>query len=313
MNFSARIKDELARIYPSKRCCRLAELSAILHLDGAFHIQGAQKYAFHTKSENAAVARKTYRFLTSLFSVNAEVLVGKSEKLKKNNEYVIFIPTQEVLTQVMNETGVLDDQLRLCYKILPRLVKKNCCALAYLRGAFLGGGAISNPRRSYHCELVSSSEELSYDLQKLMNRFGLGAKVSKKQKNFTVYLKESDRIAKFMALIGAHHALLQWEDVKIVKEIRNQVNRLVNCDTANLNKTVEAAQAQIRDIKIIDEAWGLINLPGSLQEMAEIRLRYPEVNMRELGELCTPPLSKSAVFHRLRKIHRLAKSLRIKV
>ncbi len=310
MNFSTQIKNELARLYSRKRCCRVAELSALLHLDGTFHIQGDQRYAFHTKSENAAVARKTYRLLTSLFPISAEILISKSEKLKKNNEYVIFIHPQESFTQALNETGVLDDQMRIYHKILPRLVKKGCCATAYLRGAFLGGGTITSPHSNYHFELTCDSEDLSYDLQKLMDRFDLRARISRKRKHYAVYLKESERIAKFMTLVGAHNAVLQWEDIKIVKDIRNQVNRLVNCDTANLNKTVEAAQAQIENIKVIDEAWGLTELSGNLQEIAQIRLLYPEANMRELGELCKPPLSKSAVFHRLRKINELAKSLK---
>jgi DNA-binding protein WhiA len=306
MSFSSRVKNELAHIQPSKKCCRLAELSAILRLDGTFHIQGEGSYAFHTKTENAAVARKTYKFLTSSFSVEAGILASKSERLKKNNEYLIYIPAQATLDQLLNETGILDDRMRLRYGIPTRLVRKKCCALAYLRGVFLAVGAVGDPRKEYHFELVIDGEELARGLVDLMNRLELRARMSSRKKNFAVYLKESDQIVKFLALVGAHDTLLKWEDIRIVKDVRNQVNRLVNCDTANLKKSVEAAQAQIEDIMVIERSWGLSGLPGPLRQVAEARLRFPEASIRELGELCIPALSKSAVYHRLRKLSEIA-------
>lgn len=306
MSFSSRVKNELAHIQPSKKCCRLAELSAILRLDGTFHIQGEGSYAFHTKTENAAVARKTYKFLTSSFSVEAGILASKSERLKKNNEYLIYIPAQATLDQLLNETGILDDRMRLRYGIPTRLVRKKCCALAYLRGVFLAVGAVGDPRKEYHFELVTDGEELARGLVDLMNRLELRARMSSRKKNFAVYLKESDQIVKFLALVGAHDTLLKWEDIRIVKDVRNQVNRLVNCDTANLKKSVEAAQAQIEDIMVIERSWGLSGLPEPLRQVAEARLRFPEASIRELGELCIPALSKSAVYHRLRKLSEIA-------
>lgn len=309
MSFSSRVKNELARIQPSKKCCRLAELSAILRLDGTFHIQGEGSYAFHTKTENAAVARKTYKFLTSSFSIEAGILASKSDRLKKNNEYVIYIPAQTILNQLLNETGILDDHMRLRYGIPTRLIRKKCCALAYLRGVFLAVGAVGDPLKEYHFELVTDNEELGLDLVEIMNRFDLGARMSKRRKNLAVYLKESDKIVKFLALVGAHATLLKWEDIRIVKDFRNQVNRLVNCDTANLKKSVEAAQAQIEDIGVIERAWGVSSLPGGLRQVAEARLHFPEASIRELGEFCAPPLSKSAVYHRLRRLSELASSL----
>jgi DNA-binding protein WhiA len=310
MSFASEVKNELARFQPSKKCCQLAELSAILRMDGSFHILGKGLYAFHTLTENAAVARKTFRLLSGLFDVDSEVIVRRKRTLGKGNEYLIYIPSQAHLIQVFNETGILDDQMRIRYDVLPRLVRKNCCAAAYLRGAFLGGGSVSSPQKNCHFELVTDNKRLSDDLRRLLIQFQLNAKISSRKRNYAVYIKGSDEIIRFLALVGAHSSLFKWEDAKILKSIRNQVNRLVNCETSNSDKAVEAAQSQINDINLIKEVFGLDWLTDGLREIAQARLDNPEVAIRELGEMCDPPLSKSAAYHRLRRLHQLANRLR---
>lgn len=308
MSFSAEVKSELAKLQPKRRCCQLATTSAIVHMDGSLHILGNERFALDISTENAAVARLLYKYLTDSFSLKVEPVVRRSV-LHKANNYLIHVPEQTSIVQALNELGVLDDRMHVVTGILQRLVKRDCCAVAYLRGAFLGGGFISSPKGDYHFELTTDNAEFAMDLQALLNRMDLNARVSDRKKNFAVYIKESESIIRFLALIGAYNALLKWEDERVVREMRGQVNRLVNCDTANVNKAVNAAAEQLDAIAVIDSELGLDTLPQSLQEFARVRVEYPYVSLRELGELFDPPLSKSAVNHRARRLSKLAKSL----
>jgi DNA-binding protein WhiA len=200
-------------------------------------------------------------------------------------------------------------------QILPgikkELIKTKCCRRSYLRGAFLGGGSVSSPDSDYHLELTAGNEKLGEDLAALTNRFtGLNAKLSRRKQSWLVYLKESDQIADFLALIGAHGSLLEFENARVLKGMKNQVNRLVNCETANLEKTVNAAFRQVNGIRLIDERIGLDTLNPSLAQIARLRLDNPEATLKELGELMRPPVGKSGVNHRLRKIEEIAEKLK---
>jgi len=196
--------------------------------------------------------------------------------------------------------------------ISPELLKHNCCKRAYLRGAFLAGGSVNNPdSASYHLEIVSTYHDHSEALCRLMNDFHLHAKMIERKKGYVVYIKEGDKIGEFLNIIGAHPSLLRFENVRIMKDMRNSVNRLVNCETANLNKTIQAAMRQIENIRLIDQEIGLNQLPDRLREVAEARLKYPEVNLAELGQLLpSGKVSKSAINHRLRKLDEIARQLR---
>jgi DNA-binding protein WhiA len=231
--------------------------------------------------------------------------------LHRSNNYLIYLKPQPKLNQMLNEAGILSDSLVLNYGIAKRLVRQSCCAASYLRGAFLGRGFVSDPRRGdYHFEITTDARQLARDLRDLMNHFQLGARLSEREKDYQVYLKDSDQIVRFLTLAGAFSSLLAWEDIRILKELRNQVNRLVNCDTANLSKTVEAAITQLENISIIDEEMGLSNLSKGLREVVFARRSFPQASIQELGESCQPTLSKSAVYHRLRRLNRLAESLK---
>ncbi len=308
MSFSNEIKSELAKLQPKRKCCQLAEASAIIHMDGSLHILGNERFALDISTENAAVARLLYKYLTGSFSLKVESIIRRSV-LHKSNNYLIRVPYQDGISQALNELGIIDDHMVVVPGILPRITKKDCCNVSYLRGAFLGGGSVSSPKVNYHFELTTDNVKFAHDLQTLINRTGLRARINDRKKNLAVYMKDSEEILDFLARIGAYNALLKWEDERVIKEIRAQVNRLVNCDTANLNKAINAASAQIDDIGIIKSKIGIAKLPVSLQEFAGVRVEYPYVSLRELGELFNPPLSKSAVYHRARRISQLAKSL----
>ena len=181
---------------------------------------------------------------------------------------------------------------------------------AYIRGAFIGGGSISNPEKTYHLEFVTHSEEYAVDLSKLINSYGLNSKVIQRKNSYIIYIKEGEQIVDLLNIIGAQSCLLELENIRIMKEMRNNVNRLVNCETANLSKTVNAAVRQVESIKLIQSQIGLQRLPKNLREIAELRLNYPDESLKELGEMLDPPVGKSGVNHRLRKIEKIAEELR---
>jgi DNA-binding protein WhiA len=185
-------------------------------------------------------------------------------------------------------------------------VKRDCCAIAYLRGVFLGGGFVADPHGDFHFEMTVETEQLAEDLVSLMARFDIDARVAERRGAYAVYLKGAEPIVTFLALVGAHRALLRTEDVRIVKSMRNDVNRLVNAEIANQQKTADAALAQIEAIRAVAGTNGLDSLPPALRDFAELRLAHPDVSLRELGELADPPLTKSAVYHRVRRIQELA-------
>lgn len=313
MSFSSIAKNEICRMTEEKSCCQLAELSAILRMSGTIQIFGKQGMGFRITTENPAIARRIFSLLKHQFNIHTEIFVKKNTSLKKNNIYLLDVSSQMGAKEILVKTGILkeheDGMINFSNKIGSELIKKSCCKRAYLRGAFLGGGSLSNPEKTYHMEFVTNSLEHGEEMMKLINSFELNSKVIQRKNNYIVYLKEGENIIDLLNIIGAHTALLDLENVRIYKEMRNNVNRLVNCETANLNKTVDAAIRQIEAIKFIKKKSGLKKLPLGLREVAELRLNYPDVSLKELGEMLSPPIGKSGINHRLRKIERIAEEL----
>jgi DNA-binding protein WhiA len=308
MSFTSEVKDELSRVVPPKACCSKSELAALVRVEGTLHITGNERFRLEIATETAPVARKVIKLLHGLYGLKTELTVRRSV-LHKTNNYLITIPSQPPLTPSLQDLGVLDESLGIVYGVPARLTRRDCCAVSYLRGAFLGGGFVADPHGDFHFELTAETEQLARDLVKLMHRFGIEARITRRRGLFAVYLKGADAIVTFLALVGAHHALLRTEDVRIIKSMRNDVNRLVNAETANLQKSAEAAMSQVEDIRRLAEGRGLDLLPKGLRELAELRLEHSDVSLRELGELADPPLSKSAVYHRIRRLESLAAEL----
>ncbi len=308
MSFTAEVKDELSRVEPKRGCCNKAELAALVRIEGTLHISGPGRYRLEVATETAPVARIVIKLLHNVYGLKTELTVRRSV-LHKTNNYLITVPSQKPLPAALAELGILGDQ-GLALGIDPSLVKRDCCAIAYLRGAFLGGGFVADPHGDFHFELTAENEQLAVDLGALMGRFDIEARVAQRRGSYAVYLKGAEPIVTFLALVGAHRALLRTEDVRIVKSMRNDVNRLVNAEIANQAKTAEAAMGQIEAINALIDARGLEGLPPALRELAALRLENPDVSLRELGELADPPLSKSAVYHRVRRIEELAEELR---
>lgn len=295
-------------MWPGRRCCRAAELSAVIRMDGNLHLLGNSRFALHLTTENAAAARKCLRLISDLYKLSGKVTIRRS-KLSKTNNYLVFVNWQSGLGQALNELGILDDSLNLRQDVPGRLIKRDCCALSYLRGLFLGGGFISDPKSQYHLEFTSDNLFLAQTISDLLKRFDLGSKHTERREHQIIYMKQAQTIFDFLSLIGANAALLKCEDVRILKSVRSSVNRVVNCDTANLNKVVEAALDQLSDIAKIDEAVGLHKLPLALREIAEARIANPQASLKELGEAGELGLTKSAAYHRVRRLKEFADKL----
>lgn len=307
MSFASDMKNELTRIETDNDNAK-AELSALIRMNGALSLSN-QQFVINIQTENATTARRIYSLIKRVFLVEVEILVRKKMKLKKNNIYICRIKTKA--KEILDEVGILKEGM-FTHDIDESMVKDDEMRRSYLRGAFLAGGSVNNPETSsYHLEIFSLYESHSAGLTELMNSYGLNAKNLERKKGWITYLKEAERIAEFLSLIGGYQALLKFEDVRIVRDMRNSVNRLVNCETANLNKTVSAAMKQVESIQLIDEEIGLDNLPDRLREVAKLRVEHQDVSLKELGEMVsTGAISKSGINHRLRKLNEIAKKIR---
>ncbi len=290
-------------------CCTTAELAALIRMNGAISLS-KQDYTLDVQTENAAIARRIYTLIKSSYSFPVELLVRKKMKLKKNNIYIVRM--KEDVQELLSDLDILREPYTFVRTISNQFLEKSCCKKSYLRGAFLAGGSINNPETSsYHLEIYNFYQEHNDALCELLNSFDLKARKLERKKGYIAYIKEAEKITEFLNIIGAHNALFKFEDVRIVRDMRNSVNRLVNCETANLNKTIGAAFRQIENINLIEKAVGLEVLPEKLREIAVLRVQHQDVSLKELGELVSSgKISKSGVNHRLKKIDEYAEKIR---
>jgi len=308
VSFASEIKKELTTI-PIEMTDVKSELAALIRMNGSVSYS-RQEYTLDVQTENAAIARRIYTLLKAIYHHPIELLVRKKMKLKKNNVYIVRLNKQ--VDDLLRRLEILEDQFTFVRTIGNSFTDTSEKRRAYLRGAFLAGGSVNNPETSsYHLEIFNTHKEHSDALCELMNTFDLHARSTERRKGFITYLKEAEKITEFLNIAGAHSALLKFEDVRIVRDMRNSVNRLVNCETANLNKTIGAAFRQVENINFIKNTVGIEALPEKLQEIAELRVQHQDVSLKELGELVsTGKISKSGINHRLRKIDEFADRLR---
>lgn len=314
MSFSGNVKEELIEHYAKARHCDLAELSAIVHMCGKFGQDKKGVCYFKVHTENPGVARKCFTLLEKTFNIRTDIAI-RTNRMKGSVSYYIVVKEHDAALRILQATKLIDqygeveEELSVVRNIV---IQETCCKRAFIRGAFLASGSMSDPEKSYHFEIVCATREKAEQIQKIMKCFELDGKIVLRKKSFVVYLKEGSQIADVLNVMEAHVALMEFENVRILKDMRNTVNRKVNCETANINKTVSAAVKQIDDIRYIQETKGLDKLPEGLKDMALTRLTYPEASLKELGSLLTPPVGKSGVNHRLRKLSEMAEELRTK-
>ncbi|EFR31780.1 DNA-binding protein WhiA [Eremococcus coleocola] len=306
MTFAADVKKECTLLEVHHEHAK-AELAALIKMNGALSIYQRQ-FVLNIQSENAAIARRIYLLLKNHFQTEAELLVRRKMKLKKNNVYIVRC--RHHVIDILDELQIYKDG-QIITEVDPIIMADQQKARSYLRGAFLAGGSVNNPESSnYHLEIYSNYEGHNQNICQMMNLFDLNARTVVRRNGYISYIKEAEKIADFLSVIGASSAMFEFEDIRIVRDMRNSVNRLMNMENANINKTVDAAQKQVEAIRLIEETIGLSSLPEKLEEIARFRLANPEMSLKEIGEQVPGgPISKSGVNHRFRKLTKIAANL----
>ena len=333
MSFSSDVKGELARLENKKQCCKLAETAGFLRVSSSIRLAGGGKLGIVAKTENAAIARHYKKLIKDYFRSNAVLAVGESQMpgaSRRKNRYYLNISPDRKSMQILRETGMMliregDDYFS--DGIYQPIVKSKCCRKAYLRGMFLSCGTISDPRKSYHLEFVLDKEQTANDLKKLIGTFvDLSANITRRGDNYIVYIKKAQYISDLLGIMGANNAVLEFENIRISKSLHGDIQRMLNCDNANVDRTLTAAEEQRGWIRTIAESelgrtgtpeeisdagsqfWseGLRKLPGQLKEVAFLRLYKPEANLAEIGETLSPPIGKPAVSKRFARIRTIA-------
>lgn len=279
MSFSQQVKEELVKQMPAARHCQMAELAAMLSFSGQYGRDREGHYVIGFSLENELVAKKYFTLLKKAFNIDTDIAVG-----------------EETIQALYQKFGDLNQP------VSHLLLKNACCRRAFLRGAFLCVGSMSAPEKGYHLEFVCTEKSKAEQLRSVIQDFDIEARVIPRKKYHVVYLKEGEAIVDLLNVMEAPIALMNLENLRILKEMRNSINRRVNCEAANITKTVNAATRQIEDIMYLKDHYGFENLPEGLRQIAEIRLEAPDATLKELGEMLNPPVGKSGVNHRLRKL-----------
>lgn len=313
MSFATETKNELSRIEPEKKCCQLAEIAGFIRVSGSLRLAGGGKFKIIITTENPAVARHYKRLIKDYFQVDTELEIGEAPGPKKGHAYMLTLGPEMRSEQILRETGILlvrEGNNYISDGIYSDLIKSKCCKRSYLKGIFMGAGTMNDPSNSYHLEIVCASKNLAVDLRKMINSFvDLSCKVVERKDKHIVYMKNSDHICDTLAIMGAHSQYLAFENIKIQKGLVNDTVRITNCDSANTDRTLDASQKQIEHIKKIQEKKGLDHLPEKLRAAAELRLEYPEASLTQLAEMMDPPMKKSGINNRFRKIEEIANKL----
>ncbi|MCI8432154.1 MAG: DNA-binding protein WhiA [Lachnospiraceae bacterium] len=287
MSFSSEVKRELEKQIGSARHCQIAELAAVMNFCGQYGKDENGHFTVGFQTENEAVVRKGFTLLKKTYNIETGSVLSSQE-----------------MHGLLEKLGNLEEPVS-------RLILKNaCCKRAFLRGAFLSVGSMSDPAKGYHLEFACADAAKAVQLREVMAAFDIESKIIVRKKYHVVYLKEGSGIVDLLNVCGAPVSLMNLENLRILKDMRNSVNRRVNCETANITKTVNAAARQVEDIEFLRVNYGFRNLPAPLREMAEVRLEHPDAPLKELGECFQPPIGKSGVNHRLRRLGELAEKVR---
>lgn len=313
MSFASETKNELARIVPEKKCCMLADIAGFMRMAGSIQFAGGGKFKIMMMTSNLAVVRHYKTLIKNYFSVDIGLEMEQGGTLEKGSKYILSIGPEDLSEQILRETGILmvkEGMNFISDGIYEGLIKTKCCRKAYLRGAFLASGTVNNPEKGYHFEITTSTEVLAKDMRKIVNSFtDISAKTVERKKGYGVYLKAREQIRDVLAIMGASSQFFEFDNVLMMKDIIAKTHRENNLDNANIDKALKAAEKQISNIKKIQRIKGIDFLSPKLKQAAEARLNNPDLGIEDLGKVMDPPLSKSGINNRLRKIEEIANSL----
>ncbi|MGI6467520.1 MAG: DNA-binding protein WhiA [Syntrophomonadaceae bacterium] len=308
MSFSNQVKQELVRELPDKECCRRAELAALVHVNGQVIPMDGERLKLVVRAEQAGTARKIYTLIKSLYGLETTAHSKTLRRFKKTRIYEVHAIINKDAELWKKLQGFSTSSTRKRY-LTANLIRRHCCKRAYLRGMFLSKGFINRPEGEYHLEIIFQELALAKEVQRLLTKFNLSSRIVERKRNLVLYIKEGEKIVDFLRVVGAHKALLDFENVRILKSMRNSINRQVNCETANLAKTIDASVRQIQLINQLVELKGWEFLPAQLRDLARARIEYPDKSLKELGDLLDPPLSKSGAAYRMRKLEKWAEEI----
>ncbi|MCI1931180.1 MAG: DNA-binding protein WhiA [Clostridia bacterium] len=309
MSFSSNVKRELLHQFGEESSSNLAELTAIINLCGQIE-KNDDGFCIKIHTENVLVARKFFTLMKKNFNIDCSISVTRNSQLKKNRVYFLSIESNKSKDAAEKIRNMCFSNSGGKYKYINEDIFKSVCSMrAYLRGAFLAAGSLSEPEKTYHLEIVGTNYDYCVQLKAMLAKFGINAGYILRKEHHVIYVKEGEKVADLLNIIGAHVSLMDFENIRILKDMRNNVNRRVNCETANLSKTIAASVKQIEDINFIKERFGLDYLDKSLKEAAMLRIKYPDLSLKELGQKLNPPVGKSGINHRLHRISDIAEQL----
>lgn len=311
MSFATDVRGELARVKTDDICCARAELASALLASGGIAWRGRNRYALSITATDAATVRRFFGMLKRHWGITGQIRALSGDALNHLTRYQLAIPEADSLT-LLEALELLDEAALFGIRQTPgeEITKFACCKKAFVRAAFLMCGAINNPERDYSFEIAAPTEAYARRAAECLGYYGLNPRISVRKSKYVMYLKRAEDISDTLSLLGAGAAVLALENIRIRKEVSNHVNRQMNFDQSNINRVVDAAEAMIEDIRYIDREIGLEKLPKSLREMAYARANNPETSLSGLGELLDPPIGKSGVNSRLRRLSDIADKLR---
>ena len=308
MSFASDTREEMVRVQGRCEGCNKAVLSALVRIDGTIYLSGAGKYRVEIATDFASVGRFVVNMLHSIYDLKTEISYRRSV-LHHTQNYVIDVPYQESIKFALTDLGILAENNSLVRGVSAQFTQKECCKKAYLRGVFLGSGFIADPKSSFHFEASVTTEDLSHDIVKCMNELGVNARVVKRRNSFVIYMKSGSEIYHFLAAVDARESAKALNEVRDYKSMRNDANRSVNAEIANQKRVTVASGNQLSNIQKIMKHKKFQTLPPAIRDFVLLRASNPEASLKELGEMCDPPLSKSAINHRARRLNEIVEEL----
>ena len=313
MSFSAETKNELARIIPEKKCCQLAEIAGFLRIAGSLRLAGGGRFSIHCETDNPAACRHYKKLIKAYFKVDPELEIEDGGTLRRGHVYSLNIAPDMKSESILRETGILlvkEGSNYISDGIYQDIVRKKCDRKSYLRGAFMACGSVSDPAKEYHLDFTLDHERLALDLKKLIGTFeDLEGRITMRKGKYVVYMKRAEYISDTLALMGADSQVLEFESIRVEKDVLKRTVRLTNCDNANADRTINAAEKQVRAIRKLMDSGRMWLLSDKLAEVANLRIEHPEASLVELGEMMDPPLKKSGINKRLQRIMEAAKNV----
>lgn len=307
MSFTAQVKDELSRVEGTCPLCAYAQLSAIIRICGTLSFRGPGRYSIKVSTETGAVARTMIKLTHELFDLETRLTVRHSN-LHKTRNYLIEIPEQDELEEDLIKLGILVPGHGLASGAPVKLLRRRCCRAAFIRGAFMAGGFVADPRGDFHLEIAVTGEQFAHDIVSLIGEHGITARLNRRRGAYAIYLKSFDDVVTMLQVIGGMRSARAIASVRQVKSLKNDVNRRVNAETANLSRTTNAAGTQLDLIDTAEELFGLRNLPPAVREFCELRRENPELSLADLGALASPPTKKSGMYHRVLRLRAMVQA-----